>query len=792
MIIRKIRMVNFRGFHDKTIDFKEKPVVLLSAANGMGKTTTIDAIEWCLTGQIKRLQTAFDSRSTNDTERKLNTDGILKNKDADSRSKVKVFLWLYDGDKETVLYREQKKDELNSELSTVTIEEDEERAKAFIGDFVGKSFYNFHFCDIHKAFNIQSTKRKNLQDFFNEFITNYDEQKQIADNLDIFASDVDRYIQDKKNQKYSQDLITEREKQLEDERKRAKQVKYPDIFFYPDEIIDIEILNEDELNAQKNKVEECGYQVAAESLFKLIQNDLLKNQETILQEICSYWQKMTVSIQCAIKYGFAKNTDKITTLKAKKIKLKELELSKDTIWGDAEYIVSLGKKDFLQVELDDDRAIIDAKEKRVKALSDEIDLLSKNNKMLKLLSGLTAKKKVFIDYRDVARKNKDIILCPVCGSDSFNGLDKDSILKEADEYIRQNGAAVKVKEEERTVLQEEIETLYQAIFTRAERVVEEERILVEKEIQELEKLYNETRSYFEQVAKLKKIRKGIEVETLTEAEVAKMIIEVQIQLLSQNQEQELRTEYEKILTILGYQFQQETLQQTEAKIKNKITRSDKVLNFSYDIFVSKINAIDSILANHTLDDLRKGIMAYYKKNQELDAEIDQLNILRETAKQRAKEIRDLIEELTKDELEKIGPTLTKFYNKLSRFNSEDGIRLVPENNGISLVDDNGKNIVNVLSNGQISVFMLAYFFAGINARNEREKLKVYFIDDLTACMDDVNMLTFMDLLKYQISSKATMEQLFFVTCDDRIGNLLKYKLDGRGIEFRELLEADFA
>ena len=52
------------------------------------------------------------------------------------------------------------------------------------------------------------------------------------------------------------------------------------------------------------------------------------------------------------------------------------------------------------------------------------------------------------------------------------------------------------------------------------------------------------------------------------------------------------------------------------------------------------------------------------------------------------------------------------------------------------------------------------------------------------------MLVFMDLLKYQMSSKATMEQLFFITCDDRISNLLKYKLSGREIELCELLEAD--
>lgn len=113
MIVRKIRMINFRGFSDKTIDFNAKPVVLLSAANGIGKTTTVDAIEWCLTGNIGRLKTAFDARSTNDTERKMNTDGILKNRYAGAKTKVKVVLWLVDGDKEIILCREQTKDELD-------------------------------------------------------------------------------------------------------------------------------------------------------------------------------------------------------------------------------------------------------------------------------------------------------------------------------------------------------------------------------------------------------------------------------------------------------------------------------------------------------------------------------------------------------------------------------------------------------------------------------------------------------------------------------------------------------
>ena len=207
--------------------------------------------------------------------------------------------------------------------------------------------------------------------------------------------------------------------------------------------------------------------------------------------------------------------------------------------------------------------------------------------------------------------------------------------------------------------------------------------------------------------------------------------------------------------------------------------------------MSKINAIDSILANQTLSDLNQKLEEENKKNQKLDAEIEKLQKLKDIASQRANDIRDVVEKLSKDEHEKVGPALSKFYNKLIRLNSNEGINIVQENEGISLVDDKGKNIVNVLSNGQISVFMLAYFFAGINVRNDREKMKVYFIDDLTACMDDVNMLAFMDLLKYQMSSKATIEQLFFITCDDRISKLLKYKLSGHGIGLCELLEADF-
>ena len=792
MIIRKIRMVNFRGFRDKTIDFKDKSVVLLSAANGIGKTTTVDAIEWCLTGNIGRLKTAFDTRSTNDTDRKMNTDGILKNRDAGAKTKVRVVLWLFDGEKETILCREQTKDELNPGASRVTIDESEEKAKAFIREYVGDSFYNFHFCDVQKSFNVQSKKRKDLNDFFGEFITNYDRQKQIAENLDLFAEDVDRYIEDMTKQKVPQEVIEDHKKQLAKAREDAKQVSYPLTSFYPGEKMEIAGLNKEELTAQKTEVKNCGYQVAREGIYKLVENEALKSQQSVIKKIVSYWETKEDHIRRAAKAKLFKNTDAITILETKLKKLKGLSLVKNTIFQDGESMTALEIGGFSQSDFDMDKKEIEEKEKKVKDLSDEIELLSGNNKMLKLLSSLSANRQVVIEHRDAVFKKNGIVRCPICGSDSFSTMEEDSILKEADEYIRQNGEAVKAKEEDKTLLQTEIETLYQKVINRAKTVVEKETKTLENEINDLKALKDEIQPYFDEVKRLQKIQKEINVEQLTAEDVGKLLDAVEVRLLEETKEQEIKESYQQILTVLGYRFENETVQQTLAKVKNLITESYVISGFSYDLLVSKINAIDSVLANQTLSDLNQKLEEENKKNKKLDTEIEKLQKMKNIASQRAKDIRTVVEDLSKDEYEKVGPALSKFYNKLIRLNSGDGINIVQENEGISLVDDKGKNIVNVLSNGQISVFMLAHFFAGINARDDREKMKVFFIDDLTACMDDVNMLAFMDLLKYQMSSKATMEQLFFITCDDRVSKLLKYKLSGRGIELCELSETDFA
>lgn len=105
---------------------------------------------------------------------------------------------------------------------------------------------------------------------------------------------------------------------------------------------------------------------------------------------------------------------------------------------------------------------------------------------------------------------------------------------------------------------------------------------------------------------------------------------------------------------------------------------------------------------------------------------------------------------------------------------------------------NRYSLLNMFSDGQLSVFMLSYFLGNIFRMSGIEKIPVYFVDDITACMDDINMLAFFDFIKYQLSRKnSVMKQLFFVTCDKRIEGLMKYKMESCKISYKEIGIRDF-
>ena len=90
---------------------------------------------------------------------------------------------------------------------------------------------------------------------------------------------------------------------------------------------------------------------------------------------------------------------------------------------------------------------------------------------------------------------------------------------------------------------------------------------LEKEINNLKILKDETQPYFDAVKVLQQSGQEIKVEEITEEKVKELLVHVEKKLLRETEEQEVRDAYQQILMVLGYKFENETIQQTYRKVK---------------------------------------------------------------------------------------------------------------------------------------------------------------------------------------------------------------------------------
>lgn len=797
MRIRTIELQNFRGvWHKKKFSLEGKPFILLTAPNGLGKTTLIDSIEWCLTGNISRLKNAFNARGTNDDERKKNVDGILKNKKASREDEILVILNIIDSDEIYTIKRVQKKDELDAKLSKVWLNGSETRAAEMLPKIADRNFYNFHFCDVQKSIEIQNRKRKNLPDLFLEFITDYTRENLVAENLDLFAEDTTRYKQDLEEIRKAAELDIKR---IQDELKGYMDTPviqdYPEIQIYSGEkVLNID-LDESMLKEQLKLLFKCGYKQADIFLTDLIRDYRTRTVLKDLIELENILKEKKDLISRAINEDLNIGSQRITELEKKIEQYKEISLTKNNIWEYLDIIIALDSSVFTKDEYTNTKKLIHQLEEESNNIKKEIEVLSKGNEVLDSLSSMLSKEVGLRKYREDILEKNEIVKCPVCGSEQFGQIEQEEILNDAREYINQHGLLLTEKKRHEDQLENKIEIQYESLIKTCNHILTDEISKNEKRKGDLVKLQEETANFFTIEKRLEQINsEEFKLEKLVEPDfVASFKNEIELYLLSVEEISQKRLEYKKILELLEYK---EIETESEVSIAQKIQELAKdapdLINFSHSLLVQKIGSINSILNNKRYLNLRSELQKENTKIVDIKKQQCELNILFNKAKQHAEHIRNLVNQLKSDEYNKVGPNLFKFYKKLSRINAINSIQLKQETGLLSIVDESDKNIVNILSNGQLSVFMLAYFFAGIVSRNKQELCKIYFIDDLTACMDDVNMLAFLDLMKYQLLARdGVVDQMFFASCDDRICKLLRYKLNGCSMDFCELREKDF-
>lgn len=796
MIIRSVKIKNFRGFEEeRTFVFSDRKFILMSASNGKGKTSIIDAIEWCLTGNIGRLSASFNSRSTNSEERKKNVDGLLKNKNI-IKGKISVEVLILIEGEEYVITRTQTKDILDLKASNVTVNGAEEGAQELLSQLVDRNFYNHHFCDVQKTFKLLSSKRNELPELFKDFISDYSREEIIAYNLEVFADDVERKIDEllvKKTTESQIELYQEILKKYEDE---PSIIPYNKTKLYVGENTTLSEMSYEEMSAQLRLLYKCGYYEAYTSLNKIVENEEIKNILISIKKVVDLRKENKETIDRAVEFGLHKGNEIIRKINEEIETFKGIRLSVSNVRIQADRLTAFNNPK-LTIELYNEIVTnIDLIEKDIDKLNSEVSILSKGNNILNTITSLIACKEGVLDYRREQREKGELVNCPLCGSGTFGLINDEEVFAEAEAYKGEHAQLIVEKKKTIDSLQIKCSKLYDQLIHNGNVVLEEKISELNNQLSELEKLKEDTYVFFDEVKKLEKVDASrFQISNLCSNE----FVSSEITCLEKNVKNDLeisqiRKLYQEILLLLGFQF--DTTENEVAiisRMKGLVEECPEIIMFSKDILAEKINTLKATIVNKEYVSNQKKLSDAIKNNKKIDDEINKLRLLKGKALDRASAIVTAVEKLKRDEYENVGPFLFAFFRKLSRVGSIKNIRVINEGDKVSIIDEKEKNILNVLSNGQLSVFMLSYFLGSAISRSRVDNFKIFFIDDLTACMDDINMLAFIDFMKYQLlQDNGVMEQIFFTTCDDRIRKLIQYKLKGCEIDYIELGEKDFA
>lgn len=384
------------------------------------------------------------------------------------------------------------------------------------------------------------------------------------------------------------------------------------------------------------------------------------------------------------------------------------------------------------------------------------------------------------------------VLCPICGSNQFGIVDENEITKRAQNYQVEHKELIEKRKQELGSLKKHLRDITTEQLFNAKTALTEAIRVAQKQVVTLTRLYNVSKAYYSVLGKLQTADGEAYTQELmlTENGIHDAIEKNDAVIPPADRTAAVELEVQRLLALVNYSMKKQLSGSALLEdVRPNATSVPVNINYDENLLSSKISSIRSYIQNFEYLDASRKLDDANKKNDIATHEIEELEKLSAKAKTCAEQIRVLLKEMNTEEYNQVGPYLYKIFRKLSRDVDVSGIQLKCGRGDdlLMLTDDQNKPILNMLSDGQLSVFMLSYFLGNIFRMESYEQFQVYFVDDITSCMDDVNMLAFLDFIKYQLSSeKSAIVQLFFSTCDGRIQDMLRYKMDNCGLEYVEI------
>lgn len=777
--IRKLYISNFKGIRSSlTINFNDNDqlVSVLSGPNGFGKTTIFDALDICITGQLYRYseKELFNGIQKNQIGRNKpyyqNEDGVdvvLKVLLTDTlKEKDYVIIKFYDDElgvnqvdagRANIPFDSNKffktyLSESVKDFNKLEIPEENEVNQAKIDEiFVGENS-TVTISSIYYLFNY-------LQQEDNIYFLRRDEDKkgeELSFLFNIVKEQTDKVkleqVLDHLTTQYSS--ISDDIERLEQAHLETGQVDYERLF----EEIELKFDSEEPFDNIED--EQKAYDLYSDQLNDLIEFKAsfnpseyrkYKNYNYLRTKVLD---KRDVIESLLVKDLYSeKELDNITKKNEKIRRLKDIVDSKEIDRINPEIFKWLFEEE---------------PEKELQDYNEDIKTLADINKDLgtigKIISDLLEQRaKSIVEFEKLIDNEKvDNKKCPLCDS-PFKGYDE--LIQAIETKTKELQSFNSDKLELKKVAQKKVDDRNIKVKELAEKYIEKHPVL-DADIEDRIKQFPNYQTIVDDIQK--KFLK-LNTEEFVDLYLAELPA-------SKDEFLEKVSAFEKSITeklLVDYKYDESLIQNKELFAKYFGEDTDKFNHLTREMLVNKkkyISAKFSISVNENLKFLKE-------RSERLDIMVSKTKDLRDT-------VHSTIQEYKKEMIEKIkvpfyiysGKILQSYQQGLGIFIDIRETSSKKNKVVFKTGADSDHDIVYHLSSGQMAVASIAFCLALNKVYNTNDKFKFLAIDDPIQTMDDLNVHTFIELIRHEFRDY----QIIMSTHDDFTSKYIKYKFDKLG------------
>lgn len=838
--IEEVNINNFRGYRKANFNFfkdqeDKSGVILLAGANGFGKTTLIDAIEWCLTGTVKHLLSKINSRLTSDEKKNQSLqNGLIKNINSTGCVKVQLvgtfkscpftITRSFEVEKYEIKGLSVENTKVDISIQEDVLNEFSELLESFQGNYNDK-----YICSFEKNIELYEKGRNDIYQLFSSFFGSNSELETTVKNMEKIIKNTEERKEDinKKNEKLQNELKLLND-QLKEEMKDYGEVsgyidklnEYPDDKVYKYELT-IKELNE--LTDKKTILSRILNQIEIlENIKKIPLTEKVKDfikYLKIKQKNKIFEDEFMVEYKSKKKLIFIAKKSDLQHLNQQKLKFTRMnEICRElkSAWNVRLFLNNLIlKSNYYKEKFPDEVNSLIHYYENLKEDQIELNMLLKikksyksNNEVIKALRSLVDNIEGFNVYR-----KEGFNTCPLCGSkETFYNT---NIAEEAKKVLGK-------EDKKRAELKRDLNNLNKKVTYSISEVKDIVRKIIKSILEEIE----ERNNAIKKSQKVKELCKffDLEFKELSDDVINNYMKKLTTKKAEYEDIKQLESKIieglskENVLCIESQLFKQRkatkkeyedwTIEQKITSLNEFICENEKLLE-NVEILIEDISINDAniekrvnllqkqekfIDGNERISKLQKKINEAKKMLQKNESKLKLLESKRNGLKKLETELKNIKSNREKKMVDDIIDPVQKIYQRITRHTNFKDIFLkragtVSEKSELRVKDFYGEDVfmANVLSAGQLSTLGISLFLATAS-KNKDDLFRCYFMDDPIQSMDDLNILSFVDLLRIELNKNITensryIDQLFISTCDEDLEKLIEHKMRNFSVNF---------